>query len=107
MSFLKGKTALITCAGRAVLSDGRCGSIGYGIATAYAKEGANLVITGRNVKKLEDAKEELERLYGITVLTVQADVNAGVDNEAVVANVIQKTMDTFGRIDVLINNAQA
>ena len=107
MSFLKGKTALITGAGRAVLSDGRCGSIGYGIATAYAKEGANLVITGRNVKKLEDAKEELERLYGITVLIVQADVNAGVDNEAVVANVIQKTMDTFGRIDVLINNAQA
>ena len=107
MSFLKGKTALITGAGRAVLSDGRCGSIGYGIATAYAKEGANLVITGRNVKKLEDAKEELERLYGITVLTVQADVNAGADNEAVVANVIQKTMDTFGRIDVLSNNAQA
>ncbi len=107
MSFMKGKTAIITGAGRAVLSDGRCGSIGYGIATAYAKEGANLVITGRNVKKLEDAKEELERLYGISVLIVQADVNAGVDNEAVVANVVNKTMDTFGRIDVLINNAQA
>ena len=107
MSFLKGKTAIITGAGRAVLSDGRCGSIGYGIATAYAKEGANLVITGRNVKKLEDAKEELERLYGITVLIVQADVNAGADNEAVVANVVKKTMDTFGRIDVLITNAQA
>ena len=56
MSFLKGKTAIITGAGRAVLSDGRCGSIGYGIATAYAKEGANLVITGRNVQKLEAAK---------------------------------------------------
>lgn len=107
MGFLKGKTAIITGAGRAVLSDGRCGSIGYGIATAYAKEGANLVITGRNVKKLEDAKEELERLYGIQVLTVQADVNAGADNEAVVANVIKKTIDTFGSIDVLINNAQA
>ena len=107
MSFMKGKTAIITGAGRAVLSDGRCGSIGYGIATAYAKEGANLVITGRNVKKLEDAKEELERLYGISVLIVQADVNAGADNEAVVANVVNKTMDTFGRIDVLINNAQA
>ena len=61
MSFLKGKTAIITGAGYAKLSDGRCGSIGYGIATAYAKEGANLVITGRNVKKLEDAKEELEK----------------------------------------------
>jgi len=65
MGFLKGKTAIITGGGRAVLSDGSCGSIGYGIATAYAKEGANLVITGRNLQKLEDAKEELERLYGI------------------------------------------
>ncbi|MCI8917738.1 MAG: SDR family oxidoreductase [Eubacterium sp.] len=107
MDFLKGRTAIITGAGRAVLSDGRCGSIGYGIAAAYAKEGANLVITGRNVKKLEDAKEELERLYGIKVLIVQADVNAGADNEAVVANVIKQTIDTFGSIDVLINNAQA
>ncbi len=107
MSFLKGKTAIITGAGRAVLSDGRCGSIGYGIATAYAKEGANLVITGRNEQKLLDAKEELERLYGIKVLTVVADVNAGADNETVVNNVIAKTMETFGRIDVLINNAQA
>lgn len=107
MVFLTGKTAIITGAGRAVLSDGRCGSIGYGIATAYAKEGANLVITGRNVQKLEDAKEELERLYGIKVLTVQADVNEGADNEAVVNGVIKAAIDTFGRIDVLINNAQA
>ena len=107
MGFLTGKTAIITGAGRAVLSDGRCGSIGYGIAAAYAKEGANLVITGRNLKKLEDAKEELERLYGISVLIMQADVNAGADNEAVVAGVVEKTMEAFGRIDVLINNAQA
>ena len=107
MGFLTGKTAIITGAGRAVLSDGRCGSIGYGIATAYAKEGANLVITGRNMKKLEDAKEELERLYGIQVLTMQADVNAGADNEAVVGEVVKQTMAKFGRIDVLINNAQA
>ena len=107
MGHLTGKTAIITGAGRAVLKAGSCGSIGYGIATAYAKEGANLVITGRNVKKLEDAKEELERLYGIKVLTVQADVSDGSDNEAVVKNVIDKTIETFGRIDVLINNAQA
>ena len=101
MGFLKGKTAIITGGGRAVLSDGSCGSIGYGIATAYAKEGANLVITGRNLQKLEDAKEELERLYGIQVLPVQADVNAGTDNEAAVANVVKQAIDTFGRIDVL------
>ena len=107
MGFLKGKTAIITGAGFATLSDGRCGSIGYGIATAYAKEGANLVITGRNVKKLEDAKQALESNYGIKVLIVPADVNAGADNKTVVENVIKQTIDAFGRIDVLINNAQA
>ena len=107
MGLFNGKTAIITGGGRSVLSDGRCGSIGYGIATAYAKEGANLVLTGRNVKKLEDAKEELERLYAVKVLAVQADVNAGADNEAVVNSVVKQTVDAFGRIDVLINNAQA
>ena len=107
MGHLKGKTAIITGGGRAVLKDGSCGSIGYGIATAYAKEGANLVITGRNMQKLLDAKEELERLYGIQVLAVQADVAAGQDNEAVVQNVIDKAIETFGDIHVLINNAQA
>ncbi len=107
MSFLKGKTAIITGAGYSVLSDGRCGSIGYGTATAYAKEGANLVITGRNVAKLEKAKEELEKLYGIKVLVCQADVDAGSDNEAIVKSVVEKTIKEFGRIDVLINIAQA
>ena len=108
MGFLTGKTAIITGAGRPTpLADGTPGSIGYGIATAYAKEGANLVITGRNMQKLLDAKEELERLYGIKVLAVQADVSAGSDNEAVVQNVIDQTIANFGRIDVLINNAQA
>ena len=105
---MKGKVAIITGAGRPTpLADGSPGSIGYGIATAYAKEGANLVITGRNMQKLLDAKEELERLYGIQVLAVQADVNAGGDNETTVQNVIDQTIAAFGRIDVLINNAQA
>lgn len=106
MGHLTGKTAIITVAeepyyrwklwlDRIWNRNGVC------------KEGANLVITGRNVKKLEEAKEELERLYGIKVLPVQADVSAGADNETVVNNVIKQAVDTFGRIDVLINNAQA
>lgn len=107
MNFLKGKTAIITGGGRATLSDGSCGSIGYGIATAYAKEGANLVITGRNMQKLLDAKEELERLYGIKVLVVAADVSAGSDNEQTAKHVVDEAIKEFGRIDVLINNAQA
>ncbi|MDE7400798.1 MAG: SDR family oxidoreductase, partial [Clostridia bacterium] len=107
MGFLTGKTVIITGAGFAALSDGRCGSIGYGIATAFAKEGANLVITGRNVKKLEDAKTALERDYGVKVLAVSADVNAGADNLKVVEGVVKSAVEQFGGIDVLINNAQA
>lgn len=107
MGLLTNKTAIITGAGKATLSNGACGSIGYGIATAYAKEGANLVITGRNLEKLQGAKEDLERSYGIKVLVMQADVNEGSDNEAVVQSVIDKTIETFGDIHVLINNAQA
>jgi len=107
MGVLSGKTAIITGAGRAVLNNGACGSIGYGIATAYAKEGANLVITGRNVEKLEAAKEELERLYGIQVLAVAADICEGADNETTVDTVVQQALETFGHIDILVNNAQA
>lgn len=95
MSEFTGKTVIIT-------GGGKGGGIGYGISTAFAKEGANLVITGRNVKKLEDAKEELERLYGIQVLTVQAD---GGDEEQV-KSVIAQAVKAFGKIHVLVNNAQ-
>ena len=107
MSFLKGKTAIITGAGYAVLSDGRCGSIGYGIATAYAKEGANLVITGRNTEKLNKAKEALESAHSIKVLAISADISEGADNEAIAKSVAEAAIKEFGRIDVLINNAQA
>ena len=100
MGIFEGKVASITGGGKAK-------SIGYGIAVAYAKEGANLVITGRNEQKLLDAKEELEKLYGIKVLAQQADVNPGDESEKTVKRVVQNTIDTFGRIDVLINNAQA
>ncbi len=107
MGFLTGKTVIITGGGRSVLSDGRAGSIGYGIAIAYAKEGANIVITGRNVKKLEDAKEELERLYGVKVLCVKADIAAGQDNQAIANETVRQAVEAFGGVDVLINNAQA
>jgi NAD(P)-dependent dehydrogenase (short-subunit alcohol dehydrogenase family) len=108
MGIFEGKTVIITGGGRPrPLSDGKPGSIGYGIATAFAKEGANLVLTGRNETKLTEAKEELERLYSVKVLVCQADVNEQGNSEEVVQSVIDKTVETFGRIDVLINNAQA
>ncbi len=107
MGTFSGKTVIITGGGYCVLEDGRCGAIGYGIARAFAKEGANLVITGRNLKKLNDAKEDLEKNYGIKVLQMQADVDASGEAEGRVQKVVDETIRTFGRIDVLINNAQA
>ena len=95
MGKFDGKVAIIT-------GGGKGGGIGYGLSTAFAKEGCNLVITGRNLKKLTDAQEELERLYGIKVLYCQAD--GGVEEE--VAGVIKAAVDEFGRIDFVINNAQ-
>lgn len=95
MGRFEGKTIIIT-------GGGKGGGIGYGVATAFAKEGANLALTGRSLGKLEDAKEELERLYGVRVLPVLAD---GGEEEQVKAAVAQ-IAETFGRIDALINNAQ-
>lgn len=95
MGKFDGKVAIIT-------GGGKGGGIGYGLSTAFAKEGCNLVITGRNLKKLTDAQEELERLYGIKVLYCQAD--GGIEEE--VAGVIKAAVDEFGRIDFVINNAQ-
>ena len=107
MGTMDGKVVIVTGGGRATLKDGEAGSIGYGIDVAFAKESANLVITGRNMAKLEAAKEELEREYGVLVLPVVADVSAGADNEATVQAVVDAAVEKFGRIDVLVNNAQA
>lgn len=95
MGKMDGKVVIVT-------GGGKGGGIGYGISTAFAKEGANLVITGRNTAKMENAKEELERLYGVKVLWVQAD--GGVEEQ--VQHVIDETVKTFGRIDAVVNNAQ-
>ena len=90
------------------MKDGSAGSIGFGIATAFAKEGANLAITGRNVKKLEAAKERLEGEYGIRVLPIQADVNAQRRQPGGGAKLPStRSWTEFGRIDALVNNAQA
>ena len=91
---LDGKVVIITGGGR---------GIGFGLSTAFAKAGAKLVITGRTESTLLSAKEELEKNYGTEVLTVTAD---GAD-EIAIKNVIEKTVEKFGRIDAVINNAQA
>lgn len=93
MGSMSDKVVIITGGGR---------GIGFGISKAFAKEGASLVLTGRTQSTLDKAKAELEEKYGIRVLTVTAD---GAD-EAAIKNVIAKTVETFGKINVVINNAQ-
>lgn len=93
MSDIKDKVVIITGGGK---------GIGFGISKAFAKEGANLVLTGRTASTLEKAKNELEKTYGVKVLTVTAD---GADENAI-KNVVSETIKTFGKINVLVNNAQ-
>lgn len=77
--------------------------IGFGLAKAFAGEGSDLVITGRNEERLLKAQAELEGTFGVKVLPIQAD---GSEEEAV-KKVVDKAIEVFGRIDTLINNAQA
>lgn len=91
---LDGKVIIITGGGR---------GIGFGLSTAFVKAGAKIVITGRTESTLLSAKETLEKEYGAEVLTVCAD---GAD-ETAIQNVIDKTVERFGRIDAVVNNAQA
>lgn len=93
MGKLDGKIAIITGGGK---------GIGFGLARAFAKEGANLVLTGRTESRLVNAKEVLEKEFGVEVLPVVAD---GADEEAI-KNVVKKTIEKFGKINVLVNNAQ-
>lgn len=88
---MKNKTVIIT---------GGSSGIGKACAEAFGRAGANIVITGRNAEALQRAAEQL-RSEQINVLTVVADVSVEADNELLVA----ETLNTFGRIDVLINNA--
>lgn len=91
---MSGKVTIITGGGK---------GIGFGIATAFAKAKSNLVITGRTESTLLKAKEELEDKYGVKVLAITAD--GGYEDQ--VKGAIDKIVEEFGRIDVLINNAQA
>ena len=93
MKRLNGKVAIITGGGK---------GIGFGIAQAFAEEGSNLVLTGRTESRLVEAKKKLEEMYGIEVLPIVAD---GADEEAI-KNVVAKTVEKFGKIDTLVNNAQ-
>ena len=88
---LDGRVAVITGAGR---------GIGQAIALAYAREGARLALAARSESELEQAVVAVSEL-GAEAIAVPTDVTSQADTE----RLSQATVERFGRIDVLVNNA--
>lgn len=88
---LTGKIAIIT---------GATSGIGKACALALGQHGCKVVITGRDVKKLQATANEFQVL-GIDCLGIQADVQVEADH----VRMINETINRFGSIDILINNA--
>jgi 2-deoxy-D-gluconate 3-dehydrogenase len=91
MMNLKGKVALITGSSR---------GIGKDIAKGFAKEGANIIINGRNLDKAKPVAVEVEGL-GVRTMAIGADVSSSQD----VNRMVEEAANAFGRIDILVNNA--
>ncbi len=75
--------------------------LGKAMTTYFLELGASVVITSRNIEKLNAVKIELEEKTGGTVLAVQCDVR----NYKEVENVLAETLKKFGKVDGLLNNA--
>jgi NAD(P)-dependent dehydrogenase (short-subunit alcohol dehydrogenase family) len=88
---LKDKVALITGASQ---------GLGRALALAFAREGARVVVNARSEESVRPIAGEVEDV-GAEVLAVAADVSEGAD----AGRLIDETVDRFGRIDVLVNNA--
>ncbi len=89
---LKGKTALVTGAGK---------GIGRAIAVALAAEGVNVGLVARTAGDLETAASELTRVHGASASVATADVSVRAEAESAVARIRAE----LGPIDILVNNA--
>ena len=89
---LDGRVALITGGGR---------GIGRAIALAYAAEGARLALSARTASELEETARLVSERYGSEVITAVADVSIREQVDGAVA----RTLEQYGAIDVLVNNA--
>jgi len=89
---IENKTAVIT---------GGTYGIGFGIAEELLEKGMNVAITGRKDDSTQKAEEKLSENYPGKVLGVSGDVRSMADMK----EIAQKTLEKFGKIDVLIANA--
>lgn len=88
---LKGKVALIT---------GSTRGIGKAFAMGFAKEGAEIIVHGRNLEKAKGVAEEI-KLLGVRSFAIAGDVSLSGD----VSKMVEDAIHEFGKIDILINNA--
>ncbi len=84
-----------------VIVTGGSSGMGKAMAQRFANDGANVVITGRNEERLATAKQEILETATGKVAYVQMDVRSMDD----VNRMVEETVETFGRIDHLVNNA--
>ena len=88
---LKDKVAIVTGSGS---------GIGKAIALMYAQEGAKVVLSGRRVEKVNEVAEQITSAGG-EALAVRADVGKAQD----VKNMVNRAIEKFNCIDILVNNA--
>jgi 3-oxoacyl-[acyl-carrier protein] reductase len=88
---LKDKVALVLAASK---------GLGRASALALSAEGAKVVISSRNAEELNKTAAEIQVQTGNPVMAITADVS----NAAQIISLIQKTAETFGGIDILVNN---
>ncbi len=89
---LKGKIALVTGSSRGV---------GKAVALAFAKEGANVVVNYTSNEKAANEVVDTIESMGRKAIAVKADVA----RKAEATELVKASVDTFGRLDVLVNNA--
>ncbi|QKY68900.1 2,4-dienoyl-CoA reductase [Lentibacillus sp. CBA3610] len=84
-----------------VIVTGSSSGMGKYMAAKFADEGADVVITGRDMERLQATKEELMKTASGSVYTISMDVRKQDD----VKRMVTETVDQFGKIDYLVNNA--
>lgn len=90
---LTGKVAIVTGGGR---------GLGQQIAEGFAEAGANVVVCSRRLEACYEVCEGLKKI-GIESFAIKCDVT----NPEDITNVVELTMEKFGRIDILVNNSGA
>lgn len=90
---LTGKVAIVTGGGR---------GLGQQIAVGFAEAGANVVVCSRKLEACQEVSEGLKNI-GVESCAIKCDVT----NPEDVKNVIDQTIERFGRIDILVNNSGA